>query len=164
MLGALARRSDYLLLDRGHSVKSTAGLVLAAGLLSNAVPAHAHHSYAMFDLKARATVSGTIAKLEWNNPHVFVWVYVPNTSGAYDLYGLEAGAVSLLTRYGWTKSTVKPGEKVTVEYFPLKDHRPGGAFIKLTHADGTVTRNEPFAPGGTDPSAYRIGDAAKTGK
>jgi hypothetical protein len=150
--------------DPGGFVKSPAGLVLAASLLSDAVPAIAHHSYAMFDLQTRATVSGTVAKVEWANPHVFVWLYVPNAKGAYDLYGLEAGAVSLLTRYGWTKSTLQTGEKVTVEYFPLKDHRPGGAFIKLTHADGTVTRTEPFAPGGTEPSAYRIDNAAKTGK
>jgi Family of unknown function (DUF6152) len=145
-------------------VKSSAGLVLAAGLLANAMPAIAHHSYAMFDLKARTTVKGTVAKVEWSNPHVFVWVYVPNDKGKYDLYGLEAGAVSLLTRYGWTRSTVKPGEQVTVEYFPLKDRRPGGAFIKLTHADGTVSSNEPFAPGGTDPSAYRVNGAAETSK
>ncbi len=145
-------------------MKSSAGLLLVAGLLSNAVPALAHHSYAMFDLNTRATLSGTVAKVEWSNPHVFVWVYVPNAKGAHDLYGLEAGAVSLLTRYGWTKSSVKAGEKVTVEYFPLKDKRPGGAFIKLTHADGTVTRNEPFAPGGTDPSAYSIKKAPEAGK
>ncbi len=145
-------------------MKSSAGLLLVAGLLSNAVPALAHHSYAMFDLNTRATLSGTVAKVEWSNPHVFVWVYVPNAKGAHDLYGLEAGAVSLLTRYGWTKSSVKAGEKVTVEYFPLKDKRPGGAFIKLTHADGTVTRNEPFAPGGADPSAYSIKKAPEAGK
>ncbi len=138
-------------------MKTTAAIVLAASLLSHAVPASAHHSYSMFDLKNRSTISGTVAKLEWSNPHVFVWVYVPNAKGAYDLYGLEAGAVTLLTRYGWTKDTIKSGEKVTVEYFPLKDKRPGGAFISLTHADGSVTRNEPFAPGGSDPSAYRIG-------
>ena len=145
-------------------MKATAALVLAASLLSTALPAVAHHSYSMFDLKNRTTISGTVAKLEWNNPHVFVWVYVPNAKGEYDLYGLEAGAVTLLTRYGWTKDTIKSGEKVTLDYFPLKDHRLGGAFIKLTHADGTVTRNEPFAPGGTDPSAYRSGGPPETRK
>lgn len=140
----------------GGSVKFSIGFVLAVILLSTAAPVMAHHSYAMFDLNTRATISGSVAKVEWSNPHVFVWVYVPNAKGAHDLYGIEAGAVSLLTRYGWTKNTVKAGEQVTVEYFPLKDKRPGGAFIKLTHADGSVTRNEPFAPGGSDPSAYRV--------
>jgi hypothetical protein len=144
-------------------VKSSA-FALAACLLVSAAPTMAHHSYAMFDLDKRLTVSGTVAKVEWANPHVFIWMYVANDKGAYDLYGFEAGAVSLLTRYGWTKSTAKTGEKVTVEYFPLKDHRPGGAFIKMTHADGSVSRTEPFAPGGPDASAFRSPDPAKTGK
>jgi hypothetical protein len=145
-------------------VKSSAGLVLAASLLSMAVPAFAHHSYAMFDLKKRITINGTVAKVEWRNPHVFIWMYVPNAKGAHDLYSIEAGSVTLLTRYGWTKSTVQTGEKVAVEYFPLKDQRQGGAFIKLTHADGSVTRNEPFAPGGSDPSAYKLADPEKKAK
>jgi hypothetical protein len=142
-------------------VKTSVGFVLTAGLLWSLAPATAHHSYSMFDLKTRATINGTVAKVEWSNPHVFIWVYVPNAKGAHDLYAIEAGSVTLLTRYGWSKSTVKPGEKATIEYFPLKDKRNGGAFINLTHADGTVTRNEPFAPGGSDPSAYRLNDNAK---
>lgn len=146
-------------------MKPMAIFVLAAGLLATAVAATAHHSYSMFDLNTRATIHGTVAKVEWSNPHVFIWLYVPNAKGTHDLYAIEAGAITLLTRYGWTKSTVKVGEKVDLEYFPLRDRRPGGAFIKLTHADGTVTRNEPFAPGGTDPSAYRVkGKDAETGK
>jgi len=136
----------------------------AAGLLCNALPAMAHHSYSMFDMGQRATVTGTVAKIEWSNPHVFIWMYVQNDQGVYDLYGFEAGAVSLLTRYGWSQSTVKSGEKATVEYFPLKDHRPGGAFIKLTHADGSVSRTEPFAPGGSDASSYRVDGAQKADK
>jgi hypothetical protein len=142
--------------ELGDDVKLRGGSLLAASLLWNGSPALAHHSYAMFDLEHKVNVSGTIAKVEWSNPHVFIWMYVANAKGGYDLYGFEAGAVSLLTRYGWSKTTAKTGEKVSIEYFPLKDKRPGGAFINMTHADGTVTRTEPFAPGGTDPSAYRI--------
>jgi hypothetical protein len=158
--------NNYIFISSGSGgfVKSSAGLVLVASLLATAAPAIAHHSYSMFDLKTRATINGTVAKVEWSNPHVFIWMYVPNAKGAHDLYAIEAGSVTLLTRYGWNRSTIKPGEKVALEYFPLKDRRPGGAFIKLTHADGSVTRNEPFAPGGTDPSAYRTNPAAGTSK
>ena len=137
-------------------------VLLATGLLASATPALAHHSYSMFDLTNRSTISGSVAKLEWGNPHVFIWVYVPNAKGAYDLYGLEAGAVTLLTRYGWNKDSLKSGDKVTLDYFPLKNKQPGGAFINLTKADGTVLRNEPFAPGGSDPSAYRINGSPET--
>lgn len=140
-------------------MKSIAFVVLAAAALAGSAPASAHHSYSMFDLKNRSTIEGTVAKLEWSNPHVFIWVYVPNAKGAYDLYGLEAGAVTLLTRYGWTKDSLKSGDKVSVDYFPLKNKQPGGAFISLKRDDGTVMRNEPFAPGGTDPSAYKVNGA-----
>jgi len=102
--------------------------------------AWAHHSYAMFDGTKTLSVTGIVAKVEWMNPHVYVWVYVPNAASpsGYDLYAFENGSISVLSRLGWTKSTFTAGEKITVEYSPLKDGRTGGHFIKGTHADGRV--------------------------
>jgi Family of unknown function (DUF6152) len=111
--------------------------------------AMAHHSYAMFDLSKRSTVNGTVAKLEWGNPHVFVWLYVANSKGKYDLYALENGSISILSRYGWTRQTLKAGDKATIEYLPLKDGRNGGYFVKAKFADGRILSGDPFAPGGT---------------
>lgn len=117
-----------------------AGWAVSALLLGAAAPSLAHHSYAVFDLSHASTVDGTVAKVEWNNPHITIWVYVPRKSGSgYELYGFEGGGVNLSLRQGWRKDSLKTGEKVTVEYFALKDGRPGGAFIKATHADGTIT-------------------------
>ena len=112
----------------------------------------AHHSYAMFDGSRTLTVSGTIAKLEWMNPHVFVWVYVrnANTPGGYDLYAFENGSTNVLTRMGWSKEAFKVGEKVSVDYWPLKDGRTGGHFVKATRADGRVL------PGAGGPGAAPI--------
>jgi hypothetical protein len=95
----------------------------------------------MFDGSRTLAVSGTIAKLEWMNPHVFVWVYVRNEKApaGYDLYAFENGSTNVLTRMGWSKETLKVGEKVSVEYWPLKDGRTGGHFVKATHADGRVS-------------------------
>jgi hypothetical protein len=109
--------------------------LLALGL---AVPAEAHHSYAMFDSSATRTVSGTVAKLEWANPHVFIWVYVPNKAGPgkYDLWAFENGSPSVLSARGWNPKVLQPGEKVTIEYWPLKDGGIGGHFEKVTFADG----------------------------
>jgi hypothetical protein len=94
-------------------------------------------------------VQGSVAKLEWVNPHVFVWIYVrkPDGQDAYDLYAFENGPIGMLTRYGWTKNAFKIGEKVSVQYFPLKDGRTGGYFIKATRVDGTVLVGDPYAPG-----------------
>jgi hypothetical protein len=125
---------------------------LLVGLLCLAtLPAKAHHSYAMFDMKQRTTLKGTVAKVEWGNPHVFIWVYAANKQGGQDLYGLENGSVSMLKRFGWSKNTLQLGEKVTVEFFALKDGRKGGYFINAKHADGRMTTGDPFAPGGTNP-------------
>jgi hypothetical protein len=130
-------------------------LLVAAAALSPSGSALAHHSYAMFDGKRTLTVSGTVAKLEWANPHVFIWVYVPNpkASTGYDLYAFENGSTNVLTRAGWSKSTFTPGEKITVEYWPLKDGRNGGHFNKATHADGRVSVGAGGPNGGNAPSA-----------
>ena len=129
------------------------GLLIGLLAAAAAAPALAHHSYALFDLAKRRTVEGTVAKLEWTNPHTFVWVYVKGGKG-FDLYSFESGSVAMLKRYGWTPDTLVSGEKITIEYFPLKDGRNGGAFIRAIHADGHVTNNEPDAPGGTGSSSF----------
>ena len=117
-------------------MKST---VLMASLLL-ATSASAHHSYAMFDGTHTVTVNGTVAKLEWMNPHVFIWIYVanPKAKDGYDLYAFENGSPNVLTRLGWTKTVLTVGEKITVEYWPLKDGRNGGHFHTATLAGGQV--------------------------
>lgn len=113
------------------------------------LPALAHHSYAAYDLARPASLQGTVAKLEWMNPHVFVWLYVPRKSGGHDLFSFESGSAAMLKRYGWTPQTLRAGEPVTVAYFPLRDGGKGGYFFKATHADGRIETTDPHAPGGT---------------
>jgi hypothetical protein len=101
-----------------------------------------HHSYAMFDAVRTARVTGTVAKLEWRNPHVYVWVYVPDVqaSGGHTLYAFENGAPNVLERRGWTKDLLRAGDPITVTYWPLKDGRPGGHLEAVTLGDGRVLR------------------------
>ncbi|HEY4212396.1 MAG TPA: DUF6152 family protein [Steroidobacteraceae bacterium] len=122
----------------GRRLSVSIALFTAAMIPSGA--AWAHHSYAMFDGTKTVSVSGTVAKVEWANPHVYVWIYVRNTSApsGYDLYAFENGSTGVLSRLGWSKSTFTIGEQVTVEYWPLKDGRTGGHFVKATHVDGRV--------------------------
>jgi hypothetical protein len=125
-----------------------AGCVAALICLGSSL-ALAHHSYSMFDLSKSVFVSGTLAKHEWVNPHTFVWLYVekPGKPGEYDLYAFENGPITMLMRHGWTKDTLRVGEKLTVQYFPLKDGRTGGSFVKAIHEDGVESIGDEFAPG-----------------
>ena len=126
--------------------------------------AAAHHSYAMFDGTRTLKVTGTVAKIEWTNPHVFVWVYVRNDAreSAYDLYAFENGAPNALARGGWSKTMFAADEAVTIEYWPLFDGRTGGHVVSVTRGDGTVLRGvggpraadrtaEPVVPPGATP-------------
>lgn len=127
-------------------------LVVVFGLAA-AATAEAHHSYAMFDGDRQLTVKGTVAKLEWTNPHIFIWVYVPNTAAenGFDLYAFENGSPNVLSRLGWSKTTFAAGEELTIEYWPLVDGRTGGHFFQATRADGSVVRGA-GGPRGVDGS------------
>lgn len=115
-------------------------LVVAAAALGVAAGATAHHSYAMFDASRLKTVSGSIAKLDFINPHSIVWLYVPSkdSPGKYELYAFETGSINTLTRLGWSATVLKTGDKVAIDYWPLKDGRNGGSFDKVRLADGRV--------------------------
>jgi len=115
--------------------------VLAAALAATVGgPAVAHHSYAMFDEARRLTVNGTVAKLEWHNPHVYIWLYVPNpmAPNGYELYAFENASPNVLGRMGWTRAALAAGEPLTITYYPLKDGRAGGHFIAGERPDGTT--------------------------
>jgi hypothetical protein len=116
-----------------------------------ATTATAHHSYAMFDGERVMTVTGTLAKIEWKNPHVFLWVYVPNAqaAGGFDLYAFENGSTNVLARRGWAKDVIPEGEQLVVEFWPLRDGRKGGHLKQLTRSGG-VTMQGAGGPRGLD--------------
>lgn len=112
-----------------------------------------HHSYALFDGSRTLTVSGAVARLEWSNPHVFIWIYVPSPKAptGYDLYGFSTASTNVLSRNGWSPTVLQVGEKVSVDYWPLKDGRTGGQFIRAVHQDGHVTWGRGGPNGVNDP-------------
>lgn len=129
--------------------------VIAGGVLMMTVgPASAHHSYAMFNHNEAVTVKGTIGAIQWMNPHVWVWVYVPKEDGGgYDLYGFESNTVPNISRLGWHKDSLKVGDKVIVKYFPLW-HSPkhAGYFIEARRSDGSTVVGDTAASAMTEAS------------
>lgn len=123
---------------------------LSGGL---AAPSWAHHSYSMFDRDKTVTIEGTIRTWEMTDPHSYLWVNVRNGDQA-QAWGLEGGGVMALMRAGVKKSSVQPGEKVSVDLHPLRDGRTGGMLVKVTLQNGTVIRlggaPAPGAPRGAE--------------
>ena len=118
----------------GRSIALVAAAGLAALGLGGA--ALAHHSYSMFDTTRPSSLEGTVAKFEWTNPHAFIWLYAAKAGGGYAVYAFETGSPLRLEHIGWTRDSVKAGDKVTIEYLPLKDGRPGGNLIRMGRGDG----------------------------
>src|SRR5579863_7797620 len=117
--------------------------VLAAGMLACLIAAAtgraaAHHGYAVFDMTTEKSVTGTLRTFEWTNPHTWVWVDVTNDKGGIDTYGFEGMSPNYLMRRGWTRTTLKPGDKITVQFRPLKDGSKGGSFMSATRPNGEV--------------------------
>jgi len=109
------------------------GFVLVAG-----VRVGAHHSFAPFDLTQEKTITGTVSRFEWTNPHSWIWVDVPNEKGGVDTWAVEGMSPNYLARRGWSKTTLEPGDKITVAVRPLRSGEHGGLFVRATLADGRV--------------------------
>ena len=106
--------------------------------LVSAIPAAAHHSYAMFDASKQVSLVGTIREFRWTNPHSWIEIDVPNEQGGTDTWSVECGSPNDMARHGWRSSTLKPGDKATILINPLRNGDKGGRFISVTLADGTV--------------------------
>jgi hypothetical protein len=98
----------------------------------------AHHSFAVFDMNAQKTVTGTVKRVDWTNPHIWIWLDVANDKGGMDVYGFEGMSPNFLNRRGWTRTTLKTGDKITVVYRPMRDGNNGGMFMSTKLADGTA--------------------------
>jgi Family of unknown function (DUF6152) len=92
------------------------------GLLLGSVPGFAHHSFAAeFDVKQPLRLKGAVTKVEWTNPHVWIYMDVANESGIVEHWQCENGAPNALARMGWTRNSLKPGDQVTIEGFRAKN-------------------------------------------
>jgi hypothetical protein len=112
-------------------------LAVLTTVLAGAGPAHAHHSFAMYDNDKVVTVDGTVKEFVWGNPHVILRLLGTATDGGGEqLWTLEFPAPAQISRNGWTHSTLKAGDKVKVELHPFKSGRPGGAFMTAMLPNG----------------------------
>jgi Family of unknown function (DUF6152) len=115
--------------------RASMGVVLAA-VVGAASPATAHHSFAMYEPTKTLTFKGTVKSFQWTNPHVIVWILVqPDGGGAPQEWSLETTSPGVLTRAGWTRQSLKAGDRVSVTFSPLRDGSRGGGLNSVTLLD-----------------------------
>jgi hypothetical protein len=101
--------------------------LLALALHMAATPVLAHHSFAAeFDSKQPLKVTGTVTKVEWANPHVWFYMDVKDDTGKVTNWGMEMGGPNGLLRAGWTRTSMKAGDVVTVDGFRARSGNPVG--------------------------------------
>jgi Family of unknown function (DUF6152) len=110
-----------------------ASLLISLALAVFAGPALAHHAFALeYDSNSALTVTGSVSRMEWVNPHVHIYVDSKAQNGAVTTWDFEMGSPNGLMRSGWTRNSLKPGDVVTVEGFRAKDASNVGAVKTIT--------------------------------
>jgi plastocyanin len=121
----------------------TCSFVIA--VLLAATSALAHHSNSAFDGDKVTVLTGTVVEWKWTNPHVWIILSVDDGKGGRAQWSIEGRTPGQLVRAGWSKTTLKTGETITVDFSPAKDGSPTGLLTRVRRADGTVV-GDPAPP------------------
>src|SRR5438309_570199 len=105
-------------------------------ILTMAGTALAHHSFAVFDHTRTLSLTGSVTRFQWSNPHGFLDIDVQDADGTVKHYTLELTSINMLQRVGWKSSMIKAGDQVKVVTAPLLSGQPAGLLLEITLANG----------------------------
>ncbi len=119
-------------------------LVLIAGLFLVSGPLWAHHGNSAYDEVHRITLTGTVTEFVWANPHCQIFMDVKDDKGNVVNWGIESQSPGIMRRNNWTRTSLQPGDKITVTLAPAKNGAPvgfsGNDYGKVVFADGRVLK------------------------
>ena len=134
------------------SMFASAGLGLVLAVSVGVAPVWAHHSFALYDMSKSADIDGTVVRMEWSNPHCWLFIDAPSAGGEPVSFGFEMSSVGEMIRRGWAKNSLKPGDKIKIKYHPVRDGKPAGYMMTVMTPDGRYvgrppeSQSEPSAP------------------
>lgn len=111
-------------------------LALAALMLATTAPLGAHHSTTMYNMASPTTVTGVVKSFEWTNPHAYIYLEVTGADGKVALWEVEMMSLNHLMSYGWTRKTVKAGDKISCTGGAAKSGAPAMLSSLVVLADG----------------------------
>jgi len=131
----LSGNGEAKVMRMGHVV---AVVGICAWVVGTAVPVTAHHAFAAeFDADSPVEFSGTVTKVEWVNPHVWIHLDVTRDDGTMEGWAFEAGTPNVLFRRGFTRDSLLPGTDVRVDGYQAKDGTNRANGRDITFIDGT---------------------------
>lgn len=139
---AIAPKSGPKTTDRSRvlvyhgAMLKTLRLLAALATLSTGSLVYAHHAGSMFDESKPLSLTGTVREFQFTNPHCYIQLVVPDTSGTSVEWSIEMGAPAHLFRAGWKPMTLKPGDSITVTIAPLRSGGNAGQFKSAVWPDG----------------------------
>ncbi len=124
-------------------------VLLAAAMLAIYFPVSAHHSFPpVFDAANIIEASGTVTKVEWLNPHVWIYVDVESERGETENWGFELGSINGLMRHGWNRKSVQVGDEISVTGYRAREGSRRGNVKSLVLANGLELTGRSSNPAG----------------
>lgn len=111
-------------------------LTTVMSLLEPSLLAH-HGRGATYDMNKQVTLKGTVARVDWRNPHVVIYMDVKDTSGNVVTWGFENAGVSQMAQAGYNRNTLKLGQEITAVVNPAANGSPTAIVVKVILADGS---------------------------
>jgi hypothetical protein len=142
------------------TIKRPLSAILAAAMLLPAGSVLAHHSFAAYDASQVRTLNGMVKTFDWANPHVTIKLVVqPDAGSPPQEWSLETSSPVILTRFGWTRDSLKPGDRVRIDCNPLSNGSHGGRLHTVVMLDtGQILKTKLTAAAATDAAGTGDGE------
>ena len=135
--------------------RTGSSLAVVAGGMLIAFAAAAHHSFTQFDQETELVTTGTVVRWEFNNPHSWLRVNIPDEAGSNTLWSFEGSGPTSLIQRGIFGSTFEPGDTITLMYCPMRDGRNGGHMGWAVLGDGSFVNPSDGGCNGNDANIER---------